>query len=89
MSGGGGFPAVVELVYGVPGSDAVQSEFITIENTSPPSDPVGYTCQKSISIPRAALNGGSELFIRVKRTSPGDNHVAVNADSIKVSTGMP
>jgi len=73
----------------VPGSDAVHREVITIENTSPLSDPVGYTCQKTISIPRAALNGGSELFVRIERVSPGDNHVAVNADSIKVSTGAP
>ena len=61
----------------------------TIPNTSPDSDPVGYTCQKTISIPRDALNGGSDLFVRIERVSPGDHHVAVNADSIKVSTGAP
>ena len=89
MSGGPGFPAVVEIVYGVPGGDELQSRVETIDNTSPKTDPVGYTCHKTIVIPRATLNGGSDFFVRIERLSPGDNHVAVSADSIKVLTGAP
>ncbi len=89
MSGGPRFSGIINVIFGVPGGDAAQSQVWEIPNTSPDSDPVGYTCQRTISIPRAALNGGSDLFVRIERVSPGDHHVAVNADSIKVSTGAP
>jgi hypothetical protein len=77
----------VALSYGVPGSDALRTEIVTIRNVSPASDPVGYTCRRTVSIPRAALGGGSRLLVRVERVAAGDHHVAFNAESIKVQTG--
>ena len=87
VSGGRGFNAVFRLSYGVPGSDALRTEIVTIRNVSPGSDPVGYTCRRTVPIPRAALGGGTRLRVRVERVTAGDHHVAFNAESIKVQTG--
>ncbi|MHB1355021.1 MAG: hypothetical protein ACYCZF_03480 [Anaerolineae bacterium] len=87
-SGGGrGFDATFRLVYGVPGSDALVSVPTTISNTSPSSDTLGYGCTGTVVIPRSALGGGSRLFIRIERVAATDNHVAFNAESIRLRTG--
>ena len=87
-SGGRGFNAKFRLSYSVPGSDALVSvPPVTLDNKSPGSDPVGYTCSGTVSIPRSALGGGSRLYIRIERIAAADHHVAFNAESIHVRTG--
>jgi hypothetical protein len=89
--GGRGFPAKFKLIYGFPGSGSMGGVFqtmeVTLPNTSPRSDPVGYTCQGLIMIPRSFIAGASTFFFRVERISPNDNHVAFNKQSITLSTG--
>jgi hypothetical protein len=85
-SGGGGFDASFLLYYGLP-EDSGQIENlemmeVTLENVYPPEDSLGYTCRGTITIPRAALEGGSGLFLRIVRVSASDNHVAFNRESI-------
>ncbi len=86
VNGAGGFPAEFLLSYGVPGSESIgsvlETQIITLPNVSPPDDPIGYTCRGEVIIPRAALHGGSTLFLRAVRTSPDGNHVAFNRESI-------
>ena len=89
--GGRGFPAKFKLIYGFPGSGQMGGVFqtmeVTLPNTSPRSDPVGYTCQGLIMIPRSFIAGASTFFFRVERISSNDNHVAFNKQSITLSTG--
>jgi hypothetical protein len=89
--GGRGFPAKFKLIYGFPGSGSMGGVFqtmeVTLPNTSPRSDPVGYTCQGLIMIPRSFIAGASTFFFRVERIASNDNHVAFNKQSITLSTG--
>ena len=89
--GGRGFPAKFKLIYGFPGSGSMGGVFqtmeVTLPNTSPRSDPVGYTCRGLIMLPRSFIAGASTFFFRVERISPNDNHVAFNSESITLSTG--
>jgi hypothetical protein len=89
--GGRGFPAKFKLIYGFPGSGLMGGVFqtmeVTLPNTSPRSDPVGYTCRGLIMVPRSFISGASTFFFRIERVSPNDNHVAFNKQSITLSTG--
>ena len=91
VNGGHGFSARFRLLYGFPGAGPMGGVFeaveVTLPNVSPPDDPVGYTCKGRVSIPRSALHGGSQLFLRVERISPTDNHVAFNKGSMVVLMG--
>jgi hypothetical protein len=86
VNGEGGFPAEFLLSYGVLGSESIENlletQIITLPNVSPPDDPIGYTCRGEVTIPRAALHGGSTLFLRAVRTLPDASHVAFNRESI-------
>ncbi len=88
VNGEGGFPTEFLLSYGVPGSESIgsvlEAQSITLPNVSPPDDPIGYTCRGEVIIPRAALHGGSALFLRATRTSPNANHTAFNRESIVI-----
>jgi hypothetical protein len=89
--GGRGFPAKFKLIYGFPGSGPMGGVFqtmeVTLPNTSPRSDPVGYTCRGLIMLPRSFIAGASTFFFRIERISSNDNHVAFNSESITLSTG--
>jgi hypothetical protein len=86
VNGEGGLPAEFLLSYGVPGSESIgsvlETQSITLPNVSPPDDPIAYICRGEVIIPRAALHGGSTLFLRATRTSTDDNHAAFNRESI-------
>jgi hypothetical protein len=91
--GGRGFPAKFKLIYGFPGSGLMGGVFqtmeVTLPNTSPRSDPVGYTCQGLIMVPRSFTPGASTFFFRIERISSNDNQVAFNQDSITLFTEEP
>ncbi|HER23880.1 MAG TPA: hypothetical protein ENO17_02350 [Candidatus Atribacteria bacterium] len=91
--GGRGFPARFKLIYGFPGSGSMGGVFqtidVTLPNTSPSSDPVGYTCNGLVTIPRSFIAGATTFFFRVERISPNDNHVAFNQESITLFTEEP
>ncbi len=57
---------------------------VTLPNISTSDDPIGYTCNGQIIIPRLILQEASVLFLRAERISPNTNHVAFNKDSIKI-----
>ena len=86
MGGGRGFDAHFLLIYGFPGTERMggvfQTKEITLPNVSPAHDPVGYTCNGLITIPRDFIAGATTFFFRIERLSPDDHHVAVNQDSI-------
>ncbi len=83
-NGGKGFDANFKLFYDskpiTAGSPSVSA---SLKNVSPASDPVGYTCRGSVSIPRSALGGGTTLYLKAVRTGASDNHLAFNKDSVK------
>jgi hypothetical protein len=89
-SGGRGFPAKFLLIYGFPGSGPMGGVFqtmeVTLPNTSPRSDPVGYTCRGLVIVPRSFISGASTFFFRIERVSPNDNHIAFNQESITLFT---
>ena len=88
-SGPPGVPAAFRLVYGFPGSGLMGGVFsvqdVTLPNVSPPGDPVGYTCQGVVVIPRSTpgLASGT-LTVFAERTSPAGPHVAFNLGSVVV-----
>ena len=90
FNGRGGEPAEVTWYAGDPANKAdlakLYREIETIPNTSPASDPLGYTCEGKIYIPHLAVGDISELYVRVERSAQASNHVAVNAESIKSVT---
>ncbi len=90
ISGGRGFDAHFLLIYGFPGTGRMggvfQTKEITLPNVSPANDPVGYTCNGFITIPRDFIAGATTFFFRIERISPDDHHVAFNQDSILLFT---
>ena len=92
-NGGKGFSANFRLIYGFPGSGQMGGVFrtaeITLPNVSPSNDPVGYTCHGIINVPRDFVSGASTFFFRVERTSPNDNHIAFNSESITLYNKEP
>ena len=94
ISGGRGYDANFLLYYGISGVDQNGQPTVTdtnklkmirvkLPNISPASDPVGYTCQGSVTLSGVDFTAGSVLVIRVVRESPNNNHVAINKDSIR------
>lgn len=90
MNGAEGFDARFLILYGFPGSGnrggVLQAEVVSLPNTSPPDDPVGYTCRGTITIDRSFMAGADDIFIRVERESSEDNHVAFQKHSIRLDT---
>ncbi|MFA4931037.1 MAG: hypothetical protein WC570_04195 [Patescibacteria group bacterium] len=58
------------------------SQVVHLANTSPASDPVGYTCLGSVTIPGTAVGDDGVLVLRATRLSETDNHVAFRKESI-------
>ena len=84
FSGGRGYDAKFKVFYdNTPIASDSPSVTVTLKNVSPASDPVGYTCRGSVSIPRSALGVGTTLYLKAMRSSATDNHVAFNKESIK------
>lgn len=90
MDGGRGFDAHFLLIYGFPGTERMggvfQTKEITLANVSPAHDPLGYTCNGFITIPRDFIAGATTFFFRIERLNPHDNHIAVNQNSIILYT---
>jgi PKD repeat protein len=81
-----GLPAEFLLIYEVPGRSVFVTQKVALTNVSSSNDPVGYTCQGQVTIPRSVLHGASVLFLRAERISPDANYVAFNKESIKIIT---
>ena len=93
MDGGRGFDAHFLLIYGFPGTEKMggvfQTKEVILPNVSPAHDPVGYTCNGFITIPRDFIAGATTFFFRIERLNPEDNHIAFNEDSILLFTERP
>jgi hypothetical protein len=92
MSGGRGYDANFLLYYGIFQGKPTQVDTsklkmvrVNLPNVSPTSDPVGYTCEGTVTLQGVEFTAGSVLVIRVVRESPDANHVAFNKDSISYS----
>jgi hypothetical protein len=63
---------------------------VTLPNVSPATDPVGYTCEGTLTIPRATLGDATRLVVQITRADPRgelpplDTHVAVNRTSVSL-----
>jgi hypothetical protein len=90
VNGRRGFPATFRLICWFPGAQrrgrVFQTKEILLPNISSSDDPVGYTCQSLITIPRSLVTGANTFFFRVERLNPDDNHVAFNQESIILFT---
>jgi hypothetical protein len=99
VSGGPGVDARFYLSYtftGADGSelDTADSQLVTLPNVSPPEDTLGYRCEGSVTIDRAAVPAGATgLRVTASRVDPGrlgedtTEHVAFNAGALTVSDG--
>jgi len=56
---------------------------VDLPNTAPATDPVGYTCSGSVTIPRRGFANYDLLHIKVIRETAKDNHVAFMNSSIE------
>lgn len=84
FSGGSGYDASFTLYYGSPDNkNELESMDVLLENDSPAGDPVGYNCHGTVTIPSSALNGGTELYVKVTRPSTSSNHIAFKKETIE------
>lgn len=94
-SGGRGTSAVFYLTWGqVGGAQAGGTAYgrkrVELPNTSPASDPVGYTCTGTVTLTRAEIKNATRLWLAVTRQDPMGElppstvHVAFNKQSIEV-----
>ena len=94
--GGRGVNAVFYLTWGQAGGTSSGSEIaygrkrVELPNTSPASDPVGYTCTGTLTLTRAEIQNSTKLWISATRQDPKGElppstvHVAFNKQSIVV-----
>ncbi|KKP69388.1 hypothetical protein A2X44_04525 [candidate division CPR3 bacterium GWF2_35_18] len=89
-SGGAGYDATFRLFYGIPANQenigTLQTMDVTLDNVSTATDPVGYTCKGTVTIPTSVLGEYDDLYLKVERIASVNNHVAFNAQSIKSFT---
>lgn len=63
---------------------------VTLPNVSPATDPIGYTCEGTLTIPRATLGDAARMVIQITRSDPRgelpplDTQVAVNQTSVSL-----
>ena len=85
-SGGRGFDAKFTVYYGLPSNkdnlSMLEKQVVTLPNTSPESDPVGYTCSGKFYVPHLLIGQNDELYIKIVRGADSDNHIAVNQGRI-------
>ncbi len=90
VNGGKGYDSQFLLIYGFPGAErmggVLKTLEVTLPNISPPNDPVGYTCNGLVTIPRNFITGATTFFFRIERINPDDNHLAFNQNSILLFT---
>lgn len=92
VNGGPGVDARFGLLVGFPGAGNMGGVFhhveVTLQNVSPPNDPVGYTNHGFLTLPRSVLDkvmgADGALFIRVLREGAGLPHVAFQATSLRI-----
>lgn len=92
-SGGRGASAVFYLTWGQAGGTQAQGtaygrKRVELPNTSPASDPVGYTCTGSVTLTRDEIRNSTRLWLAATRQDPMGElpastvHVAFNRQSI-------
>ena len=99
VNGGPHVDGQIWLSYGAmrgssPGLAVFGPELVTIPNTSPASDPVGYTTTKQLSIAAAALSGDATgLWVHIGRRGPDGTtvgvHIAVRASTVAITGLLP
>lgn len=88
--GGRGIDAHFRLLVGYPGQSGMGGvlcpQEVVLENVSSPSDPDGYRCKVTVTVPRKDQCGttGSQIFVLAERISTSGPHVAFNKDSIVI-----
>lgn len=94
-SGGRGIGAVFYLTWGQAGGSQSQGNAygrkrVELPNTSPASDPVGYTCTGVVTLTRTEISNATKLWLSATRSDPMGElppstvHVAFSKHSIEV-----
>ncbi|GAB4116297.1 MAG: hypothetical protein Kow00103_11820 [Candidatus Caldatribacteriota bacterium] len=86
-SGGRGFPARFLLTYETVGGRLLVTQEVNLPNTSPSSDPLGYTCHGQVTIPRVVVQEATVILVRIERISSEDNHIAFRDESMVIMRG--
>ena len=95
VDGPRGVEARFYVAWATPGTDGLPGPWlgrlpVTLPNVSPATDPVGYTCEGTLTVPRATLGEATRLVVQITRSDPRDElpsldtHVAVNQTSVSV-----
>jgi hypothetical protein len=89
-NGGRGASAVFFLSYGQKDGPIYGRKMVELPNTSPASDPVGYTCTGTFTLTRAEIKNATQLWLKTSRKDDLNEfpsttvHVAFNKQSIVV-----
>ena len=97
VTGAAGVDARFWLSYGAIVQDGAaeapkgEPVLVTLPNTSPPDDPVGYTASGTYTIARADLPAGARgVWVRIARVGPDGavlpEHLAVAESSVRISS---
>ena len=86
-SGGAGFSPAVKVTYTNPADDRSQTVQVYLQNPLPEPSPAdshgeGYPTTGYLVVPRAYLDAGGALRIRLERFALNRYHVAVNANTL-------
>jgi len=95
MDGPRGIEARCYVAWATSGADGLPGPWlgrlpVTLPNISPATDPVGYTCEGTLIVPRATLGDATRLVVQITRSDPRgelpplDTHVAVNQASVSL-----
>lgn len=77
----------------VPATTGANTQLVSLTNTSPPGDPVGYTNTGTVTIPRAKIPIGTrQLAVKITRADANganvvSDHVAVRQEAVKLAWG--
>lgn len=99
IDGPRGVEARFYVAWAAPGADGIAGPWlgrlpVTLPNVSPATDPVGYTCQGILIVPRATLGDATRLVVQITRADPRgelpplDTHVAVSQASVSLGDGV-
>jgi len=95
VDGPRGVEARFYVAWATPSADGLPGPWlgrlpVTLPNVSPATDPVGYTCEGTLVVPRATLGDATRLVVQITRSDPRgelpslDTHVAVSQASVSL-----
>jgi hypothetical protein len=95
VNGPRGIEAHFYLAWATPAGNGLPGPWlgrlpVTLPNVSPATDPLGYTCEGTLAVPRATLGDATRMVIQITRSDPRgelpslDTQVAVDQASVSL-----